>query len=237
MINKLEKLINDYNLNENNNINSIIQNDELIFNYSDINEIKSLNNFHKQLSDIFNKTSIKLKNKINFISSIKNKMINQNEIDNGVSTYKDLFREIESIIAFFDINFKNSSALLLPYNLDYHYDKLLFSYLFSCFDKIARIIYFHISEENYNENKIGDIKFNKIDTYIKNDISNDFIEIKNFIENIIKLQSYKYIKQTRNNIEHHYTNPYLKCNFNCDTMICAILIFELILKIHKILNK
>lgn len=157
----------------------------------------------------------------------------------GDQIYKDLFVEIESIIAFFKINFIPCNKLVVQFDYGYHFMKMYFTYLYTSLDKIACLLFYHFCSENINHEefnkKINIIYFHRIDPYLEN---NKSINIKLYekINSIINSESFTYIKKIRNSANHNFKNPMLRYHFSTDLMICFIISVKLIINLNILIK-
>lgn len=156
----------------------------------------------------------------------KEKLLLRFKNNKKVEVENDLFLEIESIITYFFTHFKMSKKRYHMQCYSYHFDKMLFLYLYSSFDIIATLIDFNENKEEYDDpNYKKIIYFTKIDSYIN---KNKNLNLYNDIFNIIESNSFKYINKKRNNLQHNFTHPLFFYTFKVDIMITFIILLNLI---------
>lgn len=235
-LDKLNKIIDEL---KEDNINELLHKDSWLFNYRNISEISDILKIHNDIKKIYINSLNLLNKRITYINSIEKMMKNKkNKKCNECEIYKDLFLEIESIIAFFKISFVPGVELVMQFNVDYHHMKMLYMYLYSTFDRIACLLFNHFSDKNMNNtefgNKMKKIYFDKVNSYL-NDSKDISIELKQEINSIINSSSFIYIKKIRNGASHHFDNPMLRYHLSTDLMICFIVLVKLIIDIHNLI--
>ena len=230
IFNDLEQLIIKHNINEK-DINDIIQDNEDLFNFTNIKSIKNIWTIFKNIKIIYIKSVKWIDKNISSIKKIEKMMQNKkvNNLYKQTNIYEDWFLEIESIISFLKINFKPTYELVMQFNYEYHYYKSLYLYLFSTFDITACLLYFHYSNNKIlSKDVMKKIKFIKTNSYLlhENKITNE--NLKKEIDVLVNSNSFKYISKTRNCLYHHFTQPLLRYHFSAYIMMCFIIIAKLI---------
>lgn len=232
MKNNFENLENSIKQINNKSINDIIQDDENLFNYKNIKSMSFVLNFYNKVKKIYEKSIFFLENKVSYLQKLKKWMISQINSEEfyyskkSKNIFSDLFLEIESTLAFVLINFTPDYELVMQYNFHYHHLQSMLIYIYSSFDKIACILYFHFLENEQDEidiEKLKNVKFVHLSTYINFDH-----KIKQGIKKIIESNSFRYLKNVRNSFHHHHHIPYLRYHFSFDIMICFIVLIELV---------
>lgn len=138
-------------------------------------------------------------------------------------------------VVFLSIIFKPNYELVMQFQYEYHFKNSIFLYIFSIFDKLSTLLFFHYysKDKNYNEEEISEyilrnIKFYKLSSYLvfqdkcKNSI------LKKEIDSIIHSNCFKYLLKIRNTTYHCFKHPVLKYHFSITIMICFITLLKLI---------
>lgn len=150
-------------------------------------------------------------------------------LNNTNQIHGDLFLEVESMLAYFLINFNDNPKLYFQFMEQYHKDKILFLYLFSIFDIVATLICYH-----YNfQNEYDKIYFKKIDSYIDKENNKDLFE---FINKFIKTNIFKYLNKKRNEFTHQLSHPMFGYSFVNETKILFITIMYFLDKVSELLK-
>lgn len=230
----LEKIISNDIKNE--DINFLIQDDSDLFNYSNIKEIRQVFKIYKEILKLYKKSKLWLNSNISYINVLMEMMQNKKNIEKkSENIYGDLFLEIESMLSFFQLSFKPNYELVWQFEYEYHLKNSIFLYIFSIFDKLSTLLFFHYysKDKNYNEEEISEvtlrnIKFSISKSYlvIQDKVKNSIL--KKEIDSIICSNCFKYLLKIRNITYHRFKDPMLKYHFTINIMICFITLLKLI---------
>lgn len=215
------------------NINNMINKDKDLHSYKDIRSMNNIYEIYNETSKLYKKVLKLTLKKFSYIKEIKGKQ-NKRKIvfKRKRKIHDELFFQVEAIMAFFVIDFKPNTKLVMSLNYDYHSYIMLFIYLYSIFDVVSALIYSHYFGQNLSKYELSvnlkQVKFSDPNSYLKQNT-----ELKKEIQNLLDSKVFQYIRILRNSWSHQFQNPMMKYHFSIDMMFCFIVICHLADIINK----